>query len=68
VPELLSDLFEVMKLDHEAHLRRLEIWRDAGGTLDDFPDHETIDDFIAREIIAIRSLSDSIQLLKEKGL
>jgi hypothetical protein len=68
VAELLSDLFSEMKSDHEAHLRRLEIWRDAGGKLDDFPGHETINDFIEREVTAINSLSLSIDLLKQKGL
>lgn len=64
----LSFAFEEMKADHEQHLRRLRLWRDTGGTLDNYPEGETLDDFIAREILAIESLSASVEMLKAKGL
>ncbi|MHB1304541.1 MAG: hypothetical protein ACYCZB_13850 [Acidiphilium sp.] len=61
----LVTIFEKMKAERERHLDRLNKWKAAGGTLENYPEHETIDDFIARERSAIENLSVAISRIKQ---
>jgi hypothetical protein len=57
-----------MKANHERHRDRLVRWKIAGGKLENYPEHETIDDFIQREIDAIDGLSTAIERLLGRNI
>jgi len=60
-------LLQNMRSEHERHHARLLVWREAGGSLVNYPDGETIDDFIEREARAIRNLSRAITRLEQRS-
>jgi hypothetical protein len=62
----MLDLFEKMLQDHKSHLDRLERWKELGGSLQNYPEGETIDDFIRREQLAVDNLQRTISVLKAK--
>jgi hypothetical protein len=62
--EAFIEKLEAMKADHQRHLERLAQWKANGGELKNFPEHETIDDFIKREFLAVERLSAAIDHLK----
>lgn len=59
----LKSLLEQMREERQAHLRRLERWKAAGGKLENYPEQETIDDFIERERHAVENLQAAIDRL-----
>jgi hypothetical protein len=54
-----------MKVSHIAHLDRLIAYKAEGGQLDGDPTHETIDDLINREKLAVSRYATSIEHLKK---
>ncbi len=58
-------ILEAMKTSHEAHLARLIAYKAAGGQLDGDPNHETIDDLINREKLAVSRYTTSAEHLKK---
>lgn len=57
--------FENMLSSHEKHLAKLKRWKDLGGTLQNYPEGETIEDFISREETAIENLQRAIRYLQQ---
>ena len=53
-----------MRDDHARHLQRLRRWKEAGGNLQNYPEQETIDDFIEREERAVGNLDRAIASLE----
>ena len=60
----INQALQKMCDDHTRHLQRLKRWKESGGQLENYPEHETIDDFIEREERAIRNLRRAIASLK----
>ena len=44
MPEPILPILEAMKASHTLHLERLVKFKEAGGRLDDDPNHETIEE------------------------
>jgi hypothetical protein len=65
VPEPIIPILEAMKTSHQNHLERLERWKAEGGKLENYPNNETIDDFINRERLAVSRFTMSIEHLKK---
>ncbi len=65
MPEPILPILEAMKTSHMAHLERLIAYKAAGGRLDDDPNHETIDDLINREKLAVSRYASSIDHLRK---
>jgi hypothetical protein len=64
MPEPIIPILEAMKASHQNHLERLERWKAEGGRLENYPNNETIDDFINRERLAVSRFTNSIEHLK----
>jgi hypothetical protein len=64
MPDSIIPILEAMKTSHQAHLERLLAWKAAGGKLPDYPNCETIDDFINRERLAVSRFALSIEHLQ----
>ena len=64
MPEPIIPILEAMKASHQNHLERLERWKAEGGRLENYPNNETIDDFINRERLAVSRFTNSIEPLK----
>ena len=60
----MKQVLQNMRDDHARHLERLKRWKQAGGDLQNYPEEETIDDFIEREERAIRNLEGAIARLE----
>jgi len=65
MPEPILPILESMKASHIAHLERLIAYKTAGGQLDGDPTHETIDDLINREKLAVSRYATSIEHLRK---
>jgi len=65
MPEPILPILESMKTSHAAHLDRLIAYKAAGGQLDGDPNHETIDDLINREKLAVSRYATSIEHLRK---
>jgi hypothetical protein len=61
----MSDNFvavlERMRDAHQRHLRNLLLWKEAGGELRNYPEGQTLEDFITRETAAVENLSLAIE-------
>lgn len=57
------DLLKKMRENHQEHLENLVKLQAKGVSLENFPEHESIDDFINREQTAIDNLSKAIDRL-----
>ncbi len=62
----MIELFEKMLQQHIDHLVRLRMWHDGGAHLENFPGGETLEDFIAREELAVSNIQRAIQLLNDE--
>jgi len=60
----MKEFFEKMLAEHVEHLNRLKRWRKMGGMLQNYPEGETLADFITREEAAIEKIKQAIQILK----
>ncbi len=65
MPEPILPILESMRTSHAAHLERLIAYKTAGGKLDGDPNHETIDDLINRERLAVSRFATSIEHLRK---
>lgn len=65
MPESIIPILEAMQASHAQHLDRLLKWKAAGGRLDGDPNHETIDDLINRERLALSRFASSIAHMNE---
>jgi broad specificity phosphatase PhoE len=63
--EAVIDNFEKMLENHRNHLNRLKRWKQAGGELKNYPEGESLDDFIKREEAAIENIERAMTRLKE---
>ncbi len=61
----LEAILMQIKAERERHRANLEKWKQAGGRLENYPEHETIDDMIARETTAVENLTKAIDRLKK---
>lgn len=61
----LMDSFEKMLENHRNHLDRLKRWKQAGGELRNYPEGESLYDFINREEAAIENIERAMARLKE---
>ncbi len=43
------------------------MWQEGGAHLENYPEGETLDDFIAREELAVSNFKRAIKLLKDRG-
>jgi hypothetical protein len=60
MPEPILPILEAMRASHESHLQRLVAYKQQGGRLDDDPHHETIEELINRERLALSRYASSI--------
>jgi len=60
--QTLSDFEDILN-DHLTHLDRLRRWKDLGGRLVNYPEGETIDNFICRGETAVVNLHRAIVVL-----
>jgi hypothetical protein len=58
--ESIIPILQSMHASHTEHLARLLKWKEAGGKLEEDPNHETIDELINRERLAISRFASSI--------
>ena len=61
-------IFESMLQQHTGHLERLKRWKESGGNLENYPEGETLEDFINREESAMSNIKQAIQRLKDLTL
>ncbi|MDR3520149.1 MAG: hypothetical protein P4L54_00890 [Acidocella sp.] len=61
MPEPILPILEAMKASHSLHLERLLKFKEAGGKLDGDPNHETIEELINRERLAVSRFASSIE-------
>jgi hypothetical protein len=69
-PRMANGLIEslrLMKADHEKHFERLVRWKANGGKLENYPDGERLDDFLAREQFAIENVAKAIEELERRS-
>lgn len=62
----MKEFLQSMLNQHVKHLKNLEMWRDAGGQLVNYPEGETVEDFIEREKLAVAKLEKAIAGLNEE--
>lgn len=61
MPEPIIPILEAMRTSHATHLERLVKFKQEGGRLDNDPNHETIEELINRERLALARFASSIE-------